>query len=101
VEVFQSGNARPSRAAKTNVKLLRGKLQILADRVVCEAMQRFKIGDRVELLPRFAHLYPPGKGAVIDVTPDDSRPMFNEYRIQFSDGSISVVFEFQMREAVD
>jgi hypothetical protein len=64
-------------------------------------MQRFKIGDRVDLLPRFAHLFPQGTGVILDVTPDDSRPMFNEYRIQFSDGSISVVFEFQMRETVD
>jgi hypothetical protein len=64
-------------------------------------MQRFKIGDRVVLLPRFAHLYPGNSAVVIEVKVDPFRPVFNEYEIQFHDGSIANVFEFQIREAAD
>ncbi len=69
-------------------------------------MQRFKIGDRVRLLPRFAHLYqstPEDKtsGVVIEVKLDPFRAMFNEYTIEFPDGSTVSVFEFQVREATN
>jgi hypothetical protein len=64
-------------------------------------MQRFKIGDRVVLLPRFSALYPGDTGVVIEVKLDGYRPMFNEYTIEFADGSTANVFEFQIREAAD
>ena len=64
-------------------------------------MQRFNIGDRVVVLPRFAHLYPSSAGVVIEVKLDPFRPMFNEYKIEFGDGSMASLFEFQIREAVD
>ena len=64
-------------------------------------MQRFKIGDRVVVLPRFAHLYPTYPGVVKEVKLDPFRSIFNEYKIEFSDGSTAEVFEFQLREATD
>ena len=62
-------------------------------------MQRFKVDDRVVVLPRFAHLYPREVGVVMGVELDPYRPMFNEYKIQFPDGSIANLFQFQIREA--
>ena len=64
-------------------------------------MQRFKVGDRVVLLPRFAHLYPGSSAVVIEVKLDDSRPVFNDYKIEFHDGSTANVFEFQIWKAAD
>ena len=64
-------------------------------------MQRFKIGDRVSLLPRFAHLFQSTPGVVIEVKIDPFRAMFNEYTIEFPDGSTVNVFEFQVREATN
>ena len=64
-------------------------------------MQRFKVGDRVVLLPRFAHLYPVSSAVVVEVKLDAVRPVFNEYKIEFHDGSTANVFEFQIREAAD
>ena len=77
-----------------------------AHRTSATAMQRFKIGDRVKLLPRFAHLYQSTpaertQGVVIEVKIDPFRAMFNEYTIEFPDGSIVSVFEFQVREATN
>ncbi len=72
-----------------------------AHRTSANAMQRFKIGDRVVVLPRFAHLYPTNPGAVIEVKLDPFRSIFNEYKIEFPDGSTAYVFEFQIREATD
>ena len=59
-------------------------------------MQRFKIDESVVILGRFAHLYPSHTGVVIRVKPDPFRATFNEYRIQFSDGSTADLFEFQL-----
>ena len=64
-------------------------------------MQRFKIGDRVVLLPRFAHLYQSDAGLVIGIKLDPFRAAFNEYKIEFSDGSTADLFEFQIRKAAD
>jgi hypothetical protein len=64
-------------------------------------MQQFKIGDRVVVRPPFARLYQSGTGVVIEVKLDPFRPMFNEYKIEFSDGSRADVFEFQVRKATD
>ena len=64
-------------------------------------MQQFQIGDRVLVLPRFAHLYPSISAVVIEVKLDPFREMFNEYKIAFPDGSTAGVFEFQIRKGAD
>jgi hypothetical protein len=64
-------------------------------------MQRYKIGDRVVLLPRFAQLFQSTPAVVIDVKIDPFRPMFNEYTVEYPDGSTVNVFEFQVREATN
>ncbi len=64
-------------------------------------MQGFKIGDRVVILQRFAHLYPGNAGVVTGVHLDPFRTMFNEYKIEFADGVTGNVFEFQIRKPND
>jgi hypothetical protein len=64
-------------------------------------MQQFQIGDRVVVLPLFAHLYPSDSAVVIEVRLDAIRAMFNEYKIEFPDGSTAAVFEFQIRKGSD
>ncbi|PYS00409.1 MAG: hypothetical protein DMG15_03375 [Acidobacteria bacterium] len=64
-------------------------------------MQRFKIGDAVLILPRYAHLYASDSGVIVAVIPDPFRPAFNEYTVEFSDGSKANLFEFQIREAAE
>jgi hypothetical protein len=64
-------------------------------------MQRFNVGDRVAVLHRFAHLHPKDSGVVVEVQLDPFRPIFNEYTVQFSDGSTSNLFEFQLQEVKD
>ncbi len=59
-------------------------------------MQRFKIDESVVILGQFAHLYPSHTGVVIRTRPDPFRATFNEYTIQFSDGSTAELFEFQL-----
>src|SRR5262249_49977981 len=61
-------------------------------------MQRFKVGDPVLVLPRFAHLFSTNTGVVTAVNADPFRPMFNEYTVKFDDGPIASVFEFQLIE---
>jgi hypothetical protein len=62
-------------------------------------MERFEIGDRVVVLPRFAHLYPNDRGVVTEIKLDRFRSAFNEYKIEFPDGSTADLFEFQIRKA--
>src|SRR5437763_11637128 len=62
-------------------------------------MQRFKIGDPVLILPKFAHLYPTESGTVVLVESDPFRPIFNEYTIEFPNGSRAHLFEFQLLES--
>jgi hypothetical protein len=59
-------------------------------------MQRFKKGDRVLILPKFAHLYPASAAVVVGFRRDPFRTMFNDYTIQFSNGSTASLFEFQI-----
>ena len=59
-------------------------------------MQRYEIGERVVVLPRFAHLYGSATGVVIGIKLDSFRPAFNEYTIEFADGSTAKLFEFQL-----
>ena len=59
-------------------------------------MQRFKKGDRILILPKFAHLYPAASAVVIGFKRDPFRTMFNDYTIQFHDGSTASLFEFQI-----
>jgi hypothetical protein len=64
-------------------------------------MQRFKVGDRVVVLPQFAHLYQSDAAVVIEVKGDPFRPLFDEYKIEFADGSTAKLFDFQIAEAPD
>src|SRR5437667_8009800 len=61
-------------------------------------MQRFKKGDPVLILPRFAHLYPDSSGMVIAIKEDPFRSMFTSYILRFSDRSTGNLFEFQIIE---
>jgi hypothetical protein len=61
-------------------------------------MQRFKTGDRILILPKFAHLYPGTYGVIVAVMPDPYRPVFTEYTVLFGDGSRTDLFEFQLLE---
>jgi hypothetical protein len=61
-------------------------------------MQRFETGDAVFILPKFAHLYSASTGIVRDVRRDPFRSIFNEYAVEFANGSNAKVFEFQLIE---
>jgi hypothetical protein len=61
-------------------------------------MQRFGPGDAVFILPKFAHLYANRSAIVVSVNSDRFRPMFNEYTVEFADGSLGSLFEFQLIE---
>jgi hypothetical protein len=61
-----------------------------------KGMERFKSGDAVFILPRYAHLYSGHSAVVTAAKPDRLRPMFNEYTLQFPDGSGATMFEFQL-----
>ena len=63
-------------------------------------MQRFRIGDRILILPRFAHLYPGNAGEVVGVQIDPRRAILNEYTVKFPDGSTANLFEFQIQRDV-
>ena len=62
-------------------------------------MERFKTGDAVFIIPKFAHLYVDVAGVVVDVKTDQFRQMFNEYTVEFTDRSTATLFEFQILEA--
>src|SRR5262245_9216019 len=59
---------------------------------------RFKVGDAVLVLPRFAHLFSKTTGVIAAVKSDPFRPMFNEYTLKLDDETIANVFEFQLIE---
>jgi len=61
-------------------------------------MQRFKPGDAVFILPKFAHLYSANSGIVRDARRDPFRSIFNEYAVDLANGSSANVFEFQLIE---
>jgi hypothetical protein len=63
-------------------------------------MPRFKPNDAVFILPRYAHLYPDHSAVVTSVTADPFRAAFNEYALEFADGSSAHLFEFQIIEDV-
>jgi len=63
-------------------------------------MQRFRIGDRVLIILRYAHLYPSNIGEIVDVDLDPRRGILNEYVIRFADGSTASLFEFQLQRDV-
>jgi hypothetical protein len=63
-------------------------------------MSGFKPNDAVFILPKYAHLYPASSGVVISVSADRLRSVFNEYMLQFPDGSRASVLEFQLIEAL-
>ena len=80
---------------------MEGRAVEFAHRTSAIAMQRYQIGDRVVVLPRFAHLYGSEKGVVIGIKLDPFRPAFNEYKIEFADGSTASLFEFQLEKTDD
>jgi len=61
-------------------------------------MPHFKPGDAVLLLGKYIKLYPGIRGVVLDVKQDPSRPIFNEYTIEFAGGSKGSVLQFQLVE---
>jgi hypothetical protein len=61
-------------------------------------MSSFKQRDRVFILPRFARLFPANSAVVLSVNENESRPMLNEYTVEFPDHSTAKVFEFQIIE---
>src|SRR5437870_10347801 len=61
-------------------------------------MQRFKIGDAVLILPKFAHLYPGNTGVIVGIETDRFRQIYNEYTIEFPNGTRAGLFEFQILE---
>jgi hypothetical protein len=63
-------------------------------------MQRFQIGDRVLIIPRYAHLYPANTGIIADVDLDPRRGILNEYVVKFADASTANLFEFQLQRDV-
>lgn len=62
-------------------------------------MERFKSGDGVFIIPKFSHLYSNVEAVIKGVNSDPFRPMFNEYILEFTDGSAARLFEFQIIEA--
>src|SRR6266849_2220218 len=63
-------------------------------------MQRFSVGDRILILPRFAHLYPNNLGEIVGAKPDPVRAVLNEYTVKFQDNSTANLFEFQIQRNV-
>ena len=61
-------------------------------------MLRFKPNDGVFILPKYSHLYAGHSAVVTRVRADPFRTMFNEYALQFPDGSTATLFEFQIIE---
>ena len=61
-------------------------------------MQRFRPGDRLFILPKFASLYPQTSGIVRAVAADPFRAAFNAYTLEFTNGSAANAFEFQVIE---
>lgn len=64
-------------------------------------MRRFKQGDSVFVLPKFAHLYPGDSGMVRSVRIDPFRSVFNSYEVEFAGGAAATVFEFQIVENLE
>jgi len=60
---------------------------------------QYEIGDRVVVLQRFAHLYGSATGVVTGVKLDSFRSAFNEYKIEFADGSTASLFQFQLAKS--
>jgi hypothetical protein len=59
-------------------------------------MERFKPGDTVFIIPKFAHLYADHSGVISSARANPIRPVFNEYTVEFADHSSAKLFEFQI-----
>jgi hypothetical protein len=59
-------------------------------------MPRFRVGDHVILIERYAGLYPSGHGVVVQHVPDSLRAMFDEFVVEFEPGSQAAVLDFQL-----
>ena len=63
-------------------------------------MLRFKSTDAVFIIPKFGHLYPDTSAVVVSTKANQFLPIFNEYTLEFADGSTDRLFEFQIIEDV-
>ena len=61
-------------------------------------MPRFSVSDTVLVLSKFARGHPSNVGIVAKVKVDMLRPLFDEYLVEFSDGSTGTLFDFQLLE---
>ena len=60
-------------------------------------MPRFKIGDRVLVLPQYGRFYAANAGTVVSVTPDElGRFMFDQYVVEFSPNSRQTVLDLRL-----
>src|SRR5215475_3237272 len=59
-------------------------------------MSRFRVGDRVVVLPKYRRLYA-NEGVVLQVKPDElNRHMFDRYLIETSSGFRHTIFDFRL-----
>jgi hypothetical protein len=58
--------------------------------------KRYRVGDRIRIRPRFAHLFPADVGLIRGVVTDSMRSLFNEYVVEFTDHSSASLFQFQI-----
>src|SRR5262245_34316119 len=63
-------------------------------------MQMLNQGDPVLILPKFAHLFPGNSANIVTVNANESRPMLNEYTVEFPDRSTAKLFQFQIIEGL-
>src|SRR5437764_754895 len=61
-------------------------------------MARFKLGDRILLLEKYARLYPATGGIVRSLNPNKTRELFDEYLVEFPTGTSKSVHAFQIVE---
>jgi hypothetical protein len=61
-------------------------------------MSRFHIGVPILLLAKYANLYPAGSGIVRSINANPARELFDEYDVEFPDGAIEMVHDFQVVE---
>lgn len=57
--------------------------------------EALKVGDLIRLRPRYSWLFADTSGVIIAIKRDPNRPIFDEYTVQFPDGSTAGVFQFQ------
>jgi hypothetical protein len=58
--------------------------------------ERYRVGDRIRIRPKFTHLYPGDTAVIVAVVSDPIRSLFNEYTVEFPDDSMASLFQFQI-----